>query len=80
MSLYKYLSNKFQQIQKLTHMMHVPSANHVRKTTHENNVLLGSYVPIAVLLASRMYHILEYVQRVPMYLEHVRSDVPSNQA
>jgi hypothetical protein len=61
-------------------MMHIDSAKHVQKTKHENNVLLGSQVQIAVLTRSRMYHIPEYVPSVPMYLERLPSDVPLNQA
>jgi hypothetical protein len=56
--------------------MHIGSANHVQKTRHKNNVLLGSYVPIAVLLASIMYRIPEHVPNVPMYQEHLPSNVP----
>jgi hypothetical protein len=69
--LYNYSINP-----KVTHMMHINSAKHVKKTKHEKNVLLGSHVQIAVLTTSRMYHILEYVPNVPMYLEHLPSDVP----
>jgi hypothetical protein len=58
----------------------VDSAKHVQKTKHENIVLLGSQVQIAVVTRSRMYDIPEYVPNVPMYLEHLLSDVPLNQA
>jgi hypothetical protein len=75
MSVYNYSINP-----KVTHMMHIDSAKHVQKTNHENNVLPGSQVEIAVLTGSRMYHIPEYVPNVPMYLEHFPSDVPVNQA
>jgi hypothetical protein len=61
---------------KVSHMMHIGTANHVRKTTHEITSLLGS-VLIAVTLASRAYHIPEYV---PMYWQHLPTDVPSNRA
>jgi hypothetical protein len=65
---------------KVTHIMHIDSAKHVQTTKHENNVLLGSQVQIAVLTQSRMYHIPEHVPNVPMCLEHWPSDVPLNQA
>jgi hypothetical protein len=63
-------------------MMHIDSAKHVQNTKHENNVLLGSHVQIAVWAPSRMYHhdIPEYVPNVPLYQEHLPSDVPLNQA
>jgi hypothetical protein len=60
--------------------MHIDSAKHVQKTKHEYIVLLGSQVQIAVLTRSRIYHIPEYVPSVPMYLERLPSEVPSNQA
>jgi hypothetical protein len=46
-------------------MPHIDSAKHVKKTKHENDVLLGSQVQIAVLTRSRMYHIPEYLPNVP---------------
>jgi hypothetical protein len=46
-------------------MMQTDSVKHVKKTNHENNVLLGSHEQIAGLTRSRMYHIPEYVPNVP---------------
>jgi hypothetical protein len=72
MSVHNYSTNL-----KVTHMMKIGSANHVRKT-RQTNVWLSSYVPIAELLADRMYRIPEYVPNAPMYLEHLPSDATLN--